>query len=189
MTTRFVSRLRWALVVTVAVVVAAPIVPAAAAPGRNLVLNGSFELQRSNGVRPRHWKVKGAANDFTGPAHSGTYHLDEVVGDPLPNTAWVSQDVTIPADTVQATLTFWTEDFSCGTNTFFEAHVISGGRDRIVKALPSAACGPGYVRSFLSLERFKGSTVTLRFSTTCKPKGENGTCGLFYLDDVALKVS
>ena len=159
--------------------------PSAAATSseRNLIVNGSFE--NHNGYMPRHWTTSGAANDFSGGAHSGTYHMDLVVGSPLPNVASVSQTVTIPASIERAKLTFWTEDWSCGANVHFDAHVIAGGHDTVVKTIPGAACGPGYVETSVSLRRFEGQTVTLLFSTTWV-SGISGS--LFYLDDVSLLV-
>ena len=156
---------------------------AAGSPGSNLIVNGGFE--HHNGYMPRHWTTSGAANDFSGGAHSGTYHMDLVVGSPLPNIASVSQTVSIPASVRHAKLTFWTEDWSCGANIHFDAHVIAGGHDTIVKTIHGAACGSGYVATSVSLVQFKGQKVTVLFSTTWV-SGAGGS--LFYLDDVALLV-
>jgi hypothetical protein len=162
------------------------ILPAAASTTlrRNLVVNGGFE--QYNGTRPLRWSTRGAANVFFDRAHSGTAHISLVVGAPLPNVASVSQAVTIPASSTRAALTFWTEDWSCGTNIRFDAHVITGSHDTIVKTLPGASCGTGYVKNSVSLAQFKGQKVTLRFSTTWVSGGGGS---LFYLDDVSLRVS
>jgi hypothetical protein len=151
---------------------------------RNVVVNGGFE--HFNGTRPLHWSTRGAANVFFDRAHSGTAHMDLVVGAPLPNVASVSQAVTIPASTTHAALTFWAEDWSCGANIHFDAHVIAGGHDTIVTTIPGAACGTGYVKTSASLAQFKGQNVTLRFSTTWVSGGGGS---LFYLDDVSLRVN
>ncbi len=183
------ARLRYRLPIALAVLgacialVGQPRPAAAASPWRNLVVNGGFE--QHNGYKPLYWTTSGAANDFSGGAHTGSYHMDLVVGPPLPNVASVSQAVTIPASTRHAALTFWTEDWSCGANIHFDAHVIAGGHDTIVKTIPGAACGPGYVATSVSLERFKGQKVTLLFSTTWVAGGSGS---LFYLDDVGLFV-
>ena len=158
--------------------------PAAGASPRNLVVNGGFE--RFKETKPRHWSTRGAANVFYDRAHTGTAHMDLVVGAPLPNVASVRQALSIPASISRATLTFWTEDWSCGTNIHFDDHVIAGGHDTIVNTIPGAACGTGYVKTSVSLGQFKGQNVKLRLSTTWAAGGGGS---LFYLDDVALRVS
>jgi hypothetical protein len=176
-----------ALVAAVAsVALATPAAPtaAAASSGTNLIVNGSFE--HHNGYQPLHWTTSGAANDFSGGAYKGLYHMDLVVGSPLPSVASVSQTVTIPASIQSAKLTFWTEDWSCGADIHFDVEVITGDHVHVVKTIPGAACGPGYVRTKLSLLRFEGKTVTLLFSTTYV-SGVTGS--LFYLDAVSLRVS
>jgi hypothetical protein len=187
MNTRSISRFGVALATVVAgVALGAPAGPAAASAGHNVVLNGGFEQQQASSSRPRHWIAKGAANDFSGSAHSGTYNLDLVVGEGFPKVASVSQNVTIAGSASKATLTFWTEDWSCGDNIHFDAHVIAGGHDNIVKTIPGASCGTGYVKSSVSVTRFAGQTVTLRLAVT---RVSGTQIPLFYLDDVALRVS
>jgi hypothetical protein len=186
MRTRLSHRFGLALAAAVGCAVIAPALPAAAASSarHNLVVNGGFE--QVSGTTPLHWTTQGGANAFSGASHSGTYHMDMVVGTPLPNVASVSQKETIPASIGHATLRFWTEDFSCGDKIRFDAHVIAGGHDTIVKTIPGKTCGAGYVMSSVSVLQFKGQTVTLRLSTTFVSGSSGGP--LFYLDDVSLLV-
>ena len=190
MNTRFNRRFGIALAAAAAgLALVAPAAAAGAAgavAGHNIVVNGGFEQQRSGSSQPAHWTAKGAANDFPGEGHSGSYALNLVVGPGFPKVASVSQKVTIPASATKATLAFWTEDWSCGDNIHFDAHVIAGGQDHIVKTIPGASCGTGYVKSSVSVKQFKGQTVTLRFAVT---RVSGNQVPLFYLDDVSLVVS
>jgi len=157
--------------------------------GANLVQDPGFEDGTPNGFWAETSTNFGTplcdlanCNSVGSTMHSGDWWV-WFGGTDLPEQGSVTQSITIPAGS--ATLTFWLEVPTCGSNgaSDFMRVTVDGNQVFSVDATAAVCDVVGYVQHSIDLSAFAdGGTHTLAFVSTTA----GGTISNFFVDDVAV---
>ncbi|HYG79340.1 MAG TPA: hypothetical protein VD861_03075, partial [Pyrinomonadaceae bacterium] len=155
-----------------------------------LLLNPGFESGRVNWVSNNIGKV---ITNSVSPTHTGAWvaWLGSFGG--LADTEFLYQDVTIPADAVNATLTFYLMPISEETTTTLQNDTLkvqvrnAAGTILATPATFSNLDLPlfGYGRQTVNLSAYKGQTIRVYFLNTSNAS----LFTWFFIDDVTLDVT
>ncbi len=130
-------------------------------------------------------------SDF--PPPSGSYHSGNrgaYLADYNNARDYIAQEVTIPADATQATLTFWwqveTQESALNAYDFLTVTVDAplGTPLATVSSLSNQNAAPAWQQTQVDLLAYRGRTITLRFEATTDANRPTA----FYLDDITLDV-
>lgn len=132
-------------------------------------------------------------NDPGEPAHTGTWKA-WTNGNGTADTDTVAQAVTIPANCVNATFSFWlhvdtTEKTSTATPDTLKVQLLSGSGTVLttLATYSNLNAATGYAQHSFNVAAYIGQTVTIKFTGT-ETDTSGGTTS-FVIDDVALAVS
>ncbi|HJU55889.1 MAG TPA: hypothetical protein VJ715_14995 [Pyrinomonadaceae bacterium] len=164
-------------------------VNAASTTPSQLLLNPGFELGRVNWVSNNINKV--ITNGVT-PTHAGAWVAWLGSFNGLAGTEFLSQDVTIPADAISATLNFYLLPISEETTTTLANDTLkiqirnTAGTILATPATFSNLDLPlfGYGQQTLNLSAYKGQTIRVYFLNT----SNSSLFTWFFIDDVTLDI-
>ncbi|MDH6134137.1 hypothetical protein P3T37_003539 [Kitasatospora sp. MAA4] len=127
-------------------------------------------------------------NSSSEPAHSGSWKawLD---GYGSTHTDTLAQTVTIPANCVNATFTYWLhiDTAETGTTAYdtLKLQAINGSTTTTLSTYSNVDANTGYTQRSVNLAQFAGKTITLKFTGTEDSSNQTS----FVIDDTALNVS
>jgi hypothetical protein len=130
-------------------------------PG-TILANGGFESGTAN------WTITGGVvtNSTTYPAQAGSWYA-RMGGNGSTNTDTLSQSITIPASVTSATLGYYlrivTQETEAVVYDTVKVQIIDGSTTTTLVTWSNVNASSGYVSRTLSLNAYRGKTVTLKF--------------------------
>ncbi len=154
------------------------------APPGSGVVNGGFESGTAN------WTITGGVvgNWTTYPAHQGSWYA-WMGGNGVTNTDTLSQQIAVPSGVSTATLGYYlritTQETGSTVYDTFRVQVVDGGTTTTLATFSNVNPSSGYVYRTVSLNNYRGKTVTLKFVSSEDLSLQTN----FLLDTIALTTS